>query len=317
MRIRRYFPSDEFRIKEISRTAFSYSSLRVDRVVWNMVKDSDFVSPEVENASKGKDWVFVADDGGFVAGFVYVSVMGDVSEVLGWKVGSVKLIAVDERYRGMGMGRKLLRYGLKHLRSQKVRLVTVYTDTVNTTALNLYESEGFKTTLTLGTYRAYSPVVGAGNPRVSVVNKIDSNVKTLLLMSPKTSSLFYDRRVSVEERNKVLELWIGTVEKLLNLGGLRIYGFRENGISGVGVVRRYEEFYRKTGKVFLFLSNLSVASGMRGRGVGTAIVETVLSSESFDVVECVVPMDCLPMIRVLEKARFKLVHLSSVLHKWV
>lgn len=59
-------------------------------------------------------------------------------------LGEVYVLAVHPRAQGLGLGRHLLRRGIRHLASRSDAVV-LYVDCASTEAVALYESEGFKT----------------------------------------------------------------------------------------------------------------------------------------------------------------------------
>ena len=60
-------------------------------------------------------------------------------------VGEVYVLGVDPGVQGTGLGRALLRAGLRHLHGRGCRQSILYVDCASTGAVKLYESEGFVT----------------------------------------------------------------------------------------------------------------------------------------------------------------------------
>ncbi len=60
-------------------------------------------------------------------------------------VGEVYVLAVTPAAQGIGLGRALLRAGLRHLRGRGCHDVLLWVDEDNLAAINLYRSEGFST----------------------------------------------------------------------------------------------------------------------------------------------------------------------------
>jgi mycothiol synthase len=59
-------------------------------------------------------------------------------------VGEVYVLAVDPDAQGLGLGRVLLDAGLRYLHARECRLAVLYVDTASTTALRLYQRNGFE-----------------------------------------------------------------------------------------------------------------------------------------------------------------------------
>jgi mycothiol synthase len=55
----------------------------------------------------------------------------------------VYVLAVHPRAQGLGLGRSLLRAGVRHLYDRGCREAVLYVDCANTGAVGLYESEHF------------------------------------------------------------------------------------------------------------------------------------------------------------------------------
>ena len=79
-------------------------------------------------------------------------------------VGEVYVLGVDPVMQGTGLGRALLRAGLRHLYDRACRQSILYVDCANTGAVKLYESEGFVTHYREVCYQDFvAPVVAHGD----------------------------------------------------------------------------------------------------------------------------------------------------------
>ena len=99
---------------------------------------------------RSRDWfdpggLLMAWRGDRLAGFRWTKWHGhDSDEVPAHEpVGEVYVLGVDPAEQGTGLGRALLRAGLRHLYDRGCRLAILYVDTASTGAVGLYESEGF------------------------------------------------------------------------------------------------------------------------------------------------------------------------------
>jgi mycothiol synthase len=89
---------------------------------------------------------FNADDllmlemNGSLAGFCWLKVedRGDDGSV-----GEIYVIGTAPECRGMGLGRFLVDYALRHLRMRSARIAAIYVDESNNAAVSLYEAASF------------------------------------------------------------------------------------------------------------------------------------------------------------------------------
>jgi ribosomal protein S18 acetylase RimI-like enzyme len=88
--------------------------------------------------------VVVADRDGAAVGYITLHIDVDHAPAAG--TARIGLFAVDERWRGQGIGRELLRHAAQILMEQGVGDTSVVTPGRNTGALKLYKSAGFRTT---------------------------------------------------------------------------------------------------------------------------------------------------------------------------
>jgi ribosomal protein S18 acetylase RimI-like enzyme len=91
--------------------------------------------------------VFVADEDGQIAGYIYVAL-----EPLSWKelrgpAGFIHDVAVREQSRGAGIARQLLARGIEWLREQGAPRVMLWTAAPNATAQRIFRSLGFRDTM--------------------------------------------------------------------------------------------------------------------------------------------------------------------------
>jgi len=85
--------------------------------------------------------VLVAEHDGEVAGFAYATL---VSQKKGWRFTREDTIYVDERYRGRGVGDRLLGALLAALRGLGVRLVIASITSTNEASIRLHRKHGFE-----------------------------------------------------------------------------------------------------------------------------------------------------------------------------
>ena len=143
LNIRQYIPSDEARVKELTITAFSGVSIE------NNIEDA---WPELLPIPWGeRKWPMVAMD--LTDHPEECFVVEHEGEVIGYattrinrrnSVGQIPDMAVDEKYRGKGIGRKLLEYCIQYFRDQNLILARIETLDQNPIGRHLYPDLGFE-----------------------------------------------------------------------------------------------------------------------------------------------------------------------------
>jgi mycothiol synthase len=84
--------------------------------------------------------VLLTGEGDEVAGYCWTEVTIGMDE----QEGRIYMLGVNPAYRRAGLGRRLLLAGLAHLRRKGVSMAMLTVDSENETAINLYQSIGFK-----------------------------------------------------------------------------------------------------------------------------------------------------------------------------
>lgn len=125
MKIRKFLPKDFNQVLKISKSSFLRS--------W----------PKKEFAKYLED-SFVAEEDGKVVG----SIVGATLE----NQGIIKLIAVEQNYRGKGIGKKLIEFILEHFKEKGTREVIARSRTQNTAGISFLKNFGFKIIKTIENY---------------------------------------------------------------------------------------------------------------------------------------------------------------------
>ena len=141
--IRQYEPSDEARVKELTIAAFSGVSIE------NNIENA---WPELLPVPWGeRKWPMVAMDLTDHPAECFVVEFED--EVIGYattrinrtnSVGQIPDMAVDEKFRGKGIGRMLLEHCLQYFRDQNLMLARIETLDQNPIGRHLYPDLGFE-----------------------------------------------------------------------------------------------------------------------------------------------------------------------------
>jgi ribosomal protein S18 acetylase RimI-like enzyme len=139
-------PLSEWKLEEMVHLwneAFSdyYSDMKMDLERFAVRLDRDALSPEQSLVA----WV-----DGIPAGFV----MGGIREVGGRRVAWNGGTAVVPRFRGQGVGRKLMEAVLDMYRRHQVDLATLEAISVNERAISLYKSLGYRVVDHIWIYRS-------------------------------------------------------------------------------------------------------------------------------------------------------------------
>lgn len=141
--IRRYRPDDLATLRRI--TVDSFGSVALDQLiedrmgVWN---DRDWKARKAdhidEDCTLNPDGCFVAERDGEILGYITTRV-DTVNER-----GRIPNLAVVEKARGLGLGRRLIHHALDYFREQGMKLAQIETMASNVIGQNLYPSCGFE-----------------------------------------------------------------------------------------------------------------------------------------------------------------------------
>jgi mycothiol synthase len=113
--------------------AWGYNPNTVEDTVWQI---------KVRN-SRSED-VILALDKGKVIGYCWTESECGCAPAMDKPNGRIYMLGVDSRYRGRGLGGKLLMLGLGHLKNRGCQLIDITVDTENAAAITLYQSLGFR-----------------------------------------------------------------------------------------------------------------------------------------------------------------------------
>jgi ribosomal protein S18 acetylase RimI-like enzyme len=117
-----------------------------DHLLDNRPKDNCYLVPDYRQFSDFKKYifdrvVFVAKDNYTIVGFVAL----EIRKINGnYSKGDINFLAISDDYRGKGIGRMLLTYGLNYMSGQDCNCVSLRVGEWNKRASRLYESVGFE-----------------------------------------------------------------------------------------------------------------------------------------------------------------------------
>lgn len=100
----------------------------------------------LRNSCQGRaaDAVVLVEDQTGLLGYVTCAVQGNSEEPLGRKMGTIVLVATDERARGLGVGHAATMAALEWFRQEGCEIVEVGTQLRNIPAARLYQKCGFR-----------------------------------------------------------------------------------------------------------------------------------------------------------------------------
>lgn len=129
------YPTD--RIKDLALQSGIYSRFKVDPGFRNNEYENLYTEWIVKSIDKSfADEILVYYDDNDEKGFISLSTKNNI--------GSIGLLAVDERERGKSIGKKLINATFAYFISKAVSEIEVVTQKANRTACAFYESQGFK-----------------------------------------------------------------------------------------------------------------------------------------------------------------------------
>ena len=134
------------RLREIALTSHRDTRFHADRH-FDPARCDELYATWIENSVRGyATQVLVADEEIGAVGYITLHIDSHEREQAVARTARIGLFAVDERWRGRGLGRSLLRRAAEVLHEQGVQGTSVVTPGRNTGALKLYKSAGFRTT---------------------------------------------------------------------------------------------------------------------------------------------------------------------------
>jgi len=105
---------------------------------------AEYIGWEISTRGDCPEDVILALNQGKPIGYCWTEAERDQGSSTGKSKGRIYMLGVDADYRGEGLGKKLLRLGLLHLRSKGRELIDITVDNQNIVAVTLYRSLGFQ-----------------------------------------------------------------------------------------------------------------------------------------------------------------------------
>ena len=143
MSIRPFLPADLHRIQEI--TVNSFEAVSIDRNIdrqYGYVAGKDWKERKARDVAVDcelqPDGVFIAEADGVVVGYITTR----LDPFSG--IGRIPNLAVDERYRGQGIGSALIAHALAWMRRQGMAMAKIETLVQNERGQALYPRFGFR-----------------------------------------------------------------------------------------------------------------------------------------------------------------------------
>jgi len=105
---------------------------------------AEYIGWELSIRGNCPEDVILASSQGKTIGYCWTEAERDQGSSTGKRKGRIYMLGVDTDYRGKGLGKKLLRAGLLHLRNKGRDLIDITVDSQNIVAVTLYRSLGFQ-----------------------------------------------------------------------------------------------------------------------------------------------------------------------------
>lgn len=144
IKIRTYSPTDKKGIKSCIKELKKYEA-RFDPAYRTDSKSVDALFQDILHGKKAGGEIFVAEAGGEIVGFLSLSITNKNDELILKKVPAAYIsdISVLPVYRGMGIGRRLLKSAYEFAKGKKISFVKLIVFSENVKAIKLYKREGF------------------------------------------------------------------------------------------------------------------------------------------------------------------------------
>lgn len=143
MIIRPYRPEDLSRVQEI--TVNSFEGVSIDRNIeqaFGEVGGKDWKARKARDVTTDcevqPDGVFIAEDAGEVVGYITVRLDRFT------RIGRIPNLAVDERFRGQGLGSTLIEHAIAWIKDQGMAMAKIETLAQNERGQALYPRFGFR-----------------------------------------------------------------------------------------------------------------------------------------------------------------------------
>ncbi|MEK7664029.1 MAG: GNAT family N-acetyltransferase [Patescibacteria group bacterium] len=98
------------------------------------------ISPEYFKKLIKKSHILTLSDGSRIIGTV---TLVEINKLSGLK-GSIEHLIIDEKYRGRGLGERLMKYAISHARKLEIETLFLTAEPDRLIANNLYKKMGFK-----------------------------------------------------------------------------------------------------------------------------------------------------------------------------
>ncbi len=242
-------------IKKLINNSFKLTSFDTDinlkpcgsKILWNL-----WVKPVLK--SEKNKYILVALFKNKVAGILIYGAYKEFKNLLNKKITSIILLAVDRKFQGKGIGKKLVENLLDIFRANKINSILVGTDLNNYRALNLYLSQNFRPVLAWHTLRLYPSknIKMSGDYKIVASQEIPEKFKNkFYLFHP----LLNDYLLSPQEKNKLRTFLIK--ETIHDSRNKVLHIIKKNEIKGICVYR--EEFLLEKFTGFKFIRIISFA----------------------------------------------------------
>lgn len=311
-------------LKKITLSAFKLTSFNTDKqipshkakqIAWEL-----WCKPVLK--SDKKKYCILAVKDNKAIGYIIYGVNAEYGKILNLKIGSIILIAIDEKYQGKHkIAQTLLKYVINVYSKYHINVITVGTDIDNLPAFINYIKNGFQPMLFWSTYRIYpSDQQFKKNNNIKIKEEVKITDK-ILKQFHRPVSLLIDNRIKNPLKKKLAQFIRKKIAEDVKNGKIKLFSviykgdeiafftiIKENRISdilGKGLFRINDiVLLKKDNKLNKKVLNYFIIY-LKNKFRNLYCIEVFIKSNNWE------------LIKLLEQTDFHLIHNAVTLHKFM
>ena len=306
-------------IKKITLSTFELTSFGVDpyigknysgKIAWE-----NWCKPVIESSKKRYCIVALYEDK--PAGYIIYGINREYSVVINKKIGTIILLAVDKKYRGLHIGEGLIRYVYRIYKNSSVQLITVGTDLDNLPALYNYFKFNFRPVLNWATFRFYFFNRLKMNSSIQII-KVENIPHSFLSHIKRENSLLNDKRI--KEKNKIINYINNSV--MQNIRKRKIFLFaiqHKEKIVGFITIKEEITISKILNKRIIRIVDLIFFDNDINYNIKLLKNFLIFLRKNYkaEIIEIFVELNRWNIIELIERAGFILRHNAVTLHSWL